>query len=58
MPKELLQEMGVEEGQTVYFVKTPDGFLVTASDPEFGDFLKVAEKGMRKYRNALRELSK
>ncbi len=56
-PQETLAELNVGEGDTLYLTKTPDGFRVTANDPEFVRQMKIAERIMKKRRNALRALA-
>lgn len=59
LPKEALHTLKVEEGATLYLTEGPDGTLrVTPEEPGFGELMDLAEKGMQKYRNALRELAK
>ncbi|MBL6764610.1 MAG: AbrB family transcriptional regulator [Verrucomicrobiae bacterium] len=59
LPKEALHTLKVEEGATLYLTEGPEGTLrVTPEQPGFADMMEIAEKGMRKYRNALRELAK
>jgi putative addiction module antidote len=58
LPKAALSRLNVEDGDQLYITEAPDGFRITAADPEFAKQMKVAEKGMKRYRNALRELAK
>ncbi len=59
LPKEALNTLKVEEGATLYLTESPEGALrVTPDRPGFAEMMAIAEKGMRKYRNALRELAK
>jgi len=59
LSREVLQVLRVEEGTTLYLTESPDGALrVTPDKPGFADMMELAERGMRKYRNALRELAK
>jgi len=59
LPKEALQAMKVGEGTTLYLTEAPGaGLRVTPEQPGFGEMMGIAERGMRKYRNALRELAK
>jgi putative addiction module antidote len=58
LPKEAAAALNVGEGDQLYLTETPGGFRITAADPEFAKQMEVAEKGMRRYRNALRELAK
>jgi putative addiction module antidote len=58
LPKEAAAILKVGEGDRLYLTEAPGGFRITAADPEFAKQMEVAEKGMRRYRNALRELAK
>jgi putative addiction module antidote len=58
IPTEALKALQVEEGSTLFLTEAPDGFRVTPYDPDFEKAMKSAEKVMRRYRNALRELAK
>ncbi len=58
LPKEALSRLNVAEGDPLYLTEAPDGVRLTAADPEFARQMAVAEKGMKRYRNALRELAK
>jgi putative addiction module antidote len=58
LPKEALSRLQVDAGDELFLVETPDGYEVTPYDPEFEAQLKSARKGMRAYRNTLRELAK
>lgn len=58
LPKEALSKMKAEKGDTLYLVEGPDGYTVTPYDQEFEEQVTAAEKVMKKYRNALRELAK
>ena len=57
-PKEVLQKLKVEEGDSVIVTETPDGVQLTAYDPEFEKTMEAYKKVSKKYRNALRELAK
>ena len=59
LPKEALQTLRVEEGATLYLTEAPQSSLtITPDHPGFDDTMRVAEDGMNRYRNALRELAK
>ena len=57
LPKEALARLKVKKGDTVFLLETSTGYELTPFDPEFASQMELAEKGMRNYRNALRELS-
>jgi putative addiction module antidote len=58
LPAEAVEALKVEAGDKLFLTDSPDGFRVTPYDPEFARQIAVAAKGMKKYRNALRELAK
>ncbi len=59
LPKEALNALKVEEGATIYLTEAPEGALrMTPEQPGFDEMMRLAEKGMQRYRNALRELAK
>lgn len=59
LPKEAIHAMKVQEGAAVYLTEAPDCSLrVTAGNAKFEKMMEIAERGMQKYRNALRELAK
>ena len=59
LPKEALHSMKVKEGDTLYLTEAPECSLrVTPWDRQFKDMMAIAERGMTRYRNALRELAK
>ena len=58
VPKQVREKMGVKEGDAVYLTETPDGYHISPYDPEFARQMELAEEGMKKHRNALRELAR
>lgn len=59
LPKEALQALRVEEGAVLYMTEAPNGSLMVVPEkPGFRDIMSLAEDGMNRYRNALRELAK
>ena len=59
LPKEALNHLKVEEGQSLYLTEGPEGsYRLAAGDPEFAKSMAVFEDLSRRYRNALRELAK
>ncbi len=58
LPKALLTELGVGEGDILYPVRTPDGVSLTQYDPDFAEILDDSRDYMRRHRNAMRELAK
>ncbi len=58
LPAEATAALQVSAGDKLFMTQSPDGFRITPYDPAFERQMKVAAKGMKKYRNALRELAK
>lgn len=59
LPKEALQALRVEEGDTLYLTESPDHSLrINADKPGFGEKMQIADSLMKRYRNALKELAK
>ncbi|KFC74503.1 Addiction module antidote [Bosea sp. LC85] len=58
LPKEELDRMQVDLGDTVYLTRAPGGSRLTPYDPDFEAQMDMARRVMKKRRNALRELAK
>jgi putative addiction module antidote len=59
LPKEILAHLNLKSGDLLHLTEAPDGAMrITACDPGFEEQMQLARKGMRKFRNALRELAK
>ena len=58
LPKELLVKLGVQKGDTLYAVETPNGVRLTTADAEFEGQMAVARRVMKRRRAVLRELAK
>lgn len=59
LPRDAVRRLRVSEGDAVYLTETPDGgYQITPYDPEFEQQMKLAEKGMKQYRNTLHSLAK
>jgi len=57
VPKDVLQELGIEEGDEFYLVRTADGVQLTPYDPEFAEVLDDSLDFMRRHRNAMKKLA-
>lgn len=59
LPKELLQQLKLEQGDWLTLVPGADGAVqLRRSDAVFDRGMEIAEKAMKTYRNALEELAK
>jgi putative addiction module antidote len=57
LPREILQRLRVEKGDSLYVVETPGGIELTPYDPEFAAQMELAEQVMREDRDALKKLA-
>jgi putative addiction module antidote len=58
LPKEELDRLNLDIGDTIGCGPTPDGFNLTTKGDEFERQMAAARKIMKRYRNALSELAK
>ncbi len=59
LTKEVLQELNVSEGSTVYITEAPGNAVkVTSSDPTFAEKSKMVDDIIKRYPNTLSELAK
>lgn len=58
LPKEVLAELKLTQGDRIFLIKTEDGYRLSPYDAALAEQLEAAELGMREYRNALHELAK
>ena len=58
IPKEMLNQLNVKEGDTLYATKTQDSYEVSVRNPDFAKKLEAARECMRIYRNTLAELAR
>ena len=57
LPKELLAELQIGEGDLLYPVRTPEGIALTRRDPAFETAVEAARDVMRRYPNTMRKLA-
>ncbi len=57
LPREILERLRVEKGDTLYALETPNGIELTPYDPEFAEEMEIAKKVMRDNRDLLRKLA-
>ena len=58
LPKEALNKLKAERGDTLYLVESPEGYTLTPYEQDFEDQMESASKLMKKYKNTLRRLAK
>jgi putative addiction module antidote len=57
LPKEILSRLNVQKGDTVYLQENLAGLQVSPYDEEFGAKMEVAERVVRRYRDAFKKLA-
>ena len=57
IPKEMLNHMRVERGDTLHVIETADGYLLTPFDPDVAAQLKVGRAFMKEYRDTFKILA-
>ena len=57
LTRDLLDTLGVGEGDTLFPVRTPTGIELTVYDPDFAAALEATRRYIRRHRDALRALS-
>lgn len=57
LPKELLGQLRVKQGDTLFALETPNGIELTPYNPEFARQFEIAEQVMREDRDVLRKLA-
>ncbi|GAC1630782.1 MAG: hypothetical protein NVS9B10_23480 [Nevskia sp.] len=59
LPKDLLSELGLKQGDSIFATKGPDGsFRLTPYDDSFAEQMKAAEDIAGEYRDVFRALAK
>jgi putative addiction module antidote len=56
-PKEVLDQLGLNDGDTLELIVSSDGIQLVAHDPNFDLVMEAYQTGASQYRNALRELA-
>jgi putative addiction module antidote len=57
-PKELLAQLKLDQGDSLFVTELPDGWRITAHDPEFEAQMRVGREVMNDWRQTLHELAK
>jgi len=56
--REVMDSLGVTEGDELYAIHTNEGLQLTPYDPDFAAVMDSTRDYMQRHRNALHELSK
>ena len=57
LPRQVLDDLGVTEGDLLYPVRTPNGVELTRFDPEFDQAIEAGKDFMRRYLNLMNKLA-
>lgn len=58
LTKDVIEVLGVAEGDQLFAVRTPDGIRLTPFDPDFATAIESSRDYMRRHRDAMHELAK
>lgn len=58
LPKEILERLRVQKGDSLYAIETKNGIELRAYNPEFAMQVEIAERIMREDRDVLSKLAK
>ena len=57
-PRELLNQLQLDKGESLFVTETPDGLRITKHDPVFAEQMQAARDIMKQRRAVLHELAK
>lgn len=57
LPKDVLERLHLQRGDSVYLTESPGGVHITPYRPDFAEAVEAGRRVMRKYRNTLRKLA-
>jgi putative addiction module antidote len=58
LTKDVVESLGVAEGDELFAIRTPEGIRLTPYDPDFATVIESTREYMRRHRAALHELAK
>jgi putative addiction module antidote len=58
LPAEAARSLGVAAGDRLFLTQSPQGYRLSAFDPDFDRQVKAAKSVGKRYRNALRKLAR
>jgi putative addiction module antidote len=58
LPKELLANLKLEKGESIFLTETPEGYVVTPYDPALEEQVTAGRDFMREFRDTFHELAK
>jgi putative addiction module antidote len=58
LPHEVMAKLRLEKGDALFLTEAPDGYRITAHDPDFARQMALAQQVMDEDRNVLKQLAK
>jgi putative addiction module antidote len=58
LPREVLERLKLEKGDSVFLTETPDGYAITPSSPGLNEQIQVGREFMREHRDTFHQLAK
>jgi putative addiction module antidote len=58
LPKEMLANLKLEKGESVFMTETPEGYVLTPYDPALDEEMQAGREFMREFRDTFHALAK
>ncbi|MBI3094889.1 MAG: AbrB/MazE/SpoVT family DNA-binding domain-containing protein [Rhodocyclales bacterium] len=58
LPKEVLANLKLEKGESIFLTETPEGYVVTPYDPALEEQVTAGRDFMREFRDSFHALAK
>jgi putative addiction module antidote len=58
LPKDVLANLKLEKGESIFLTETPDGYVVTPYDPALEEQMTAGRDFMHEFRDTFRALAK
>jgi putative addiction module antidote len=58
LPKEVLANMKLSKGESIFLTETPEGYVVTPYDPALDEEMQAGREFMREFRDTFHALAK
>ncbi len=58
LPKEMLANLKLEKGESVFMTETPEGYVLTPYDPTLHEEMQAGREFMREFRDTFHALAK
>jgi putative addiction module antidote len=57
LPKDILEALNVEKGDTLWLSKTPEGYSLSPYDPKVAEQVRLGREFMKEYRETFKALA-